>query len=486
LQCRALKALFAAPRPTCAARRCETMDMDNAFEGIPLPRRTWSILTIALGLTLAVMDSAIANVALPTIARDLNTNAAYSIWVVNGYQLAITVSLLPLASLGDILGYRRVYLAGVVVFTLASLACAFSHTLVALALARVVQGFGAAGIMSVNAALVRFTWPQRLLGRGIGINAVVISIAAAVGPTVASGILSVAHWKWLFAVNVPIGIAVLLIGPYALPRTPRAKHEFDIAGAMLSAAAFGFLIMAIDAGGHGESGWLCVASAAIALAAGYFLVGRERHYKTPMLPVDLLRIPVFSLSVATSVCSFMAQMLALVVLPFLLQDRGYTAVQTGLLMTPWPLAVGVAAPLAGYLADKYPAGLLGGGGLLTLSLGLLLLGLMPAEPSQFDVCWRMAICGIGFGFFQSPNNRAMLTAAPRERSGAAGGALGTARLLGQTIGAALVALFFGRIAEHATTVSLLVAAAIALVAAGVSSLRLMNIAPPEHGRAPAE
>ena len=161
-------------------------------DGLPLPQRYWAILTIALGLTLAVLDGAIANVALPTIARDLDASPASSIWVVNAYQLAVTISLLPLASLGDIYGYRRVYQYGLIVFTVASLGCALSDSLLTLTIARVVQGFGAAGIMSVNGALVRFIYPRRWLGRGVGINATIGSIASAVGPTVAAGILSVA------------------------------------------------------------------------------------------------------------------------------------------------------------------------------------------------------------------------------------------------------------------------------------------------------
>src|SRR6202030_1158527 len=143
-------------------------------DGLPQPHRNWAILTIALGLIMSVMDGAIANVALPTIARDLDASPAFSIWIVNGYQLAITISLLPLASLGEIIGYRRVYLAGLVLFTPPPLVCAPSHTLLLLTVARIVQGFGAAGIMSVNAALVRFTYPRALLGRGIGINALVV------------------------------------------------------------------------------------------------------------------------------------------------------------------------------------------------------------------------------------------------------------------------------------------------------------------------
>ena len=195
-----------------------------APDGLPLPQRTWAILTIALGLTLAVLDGAIANVALPTIAHDLDASPASSIWVVNAYQLAVTISLLPLASLGDIYGYRRVYQYGLIVFTIASLGCALSDSLLTLTIARVVQGFGAAGIMSVNGALVRFIYPRRWLGRGVGLNATIGSIASAVGPTVAAGILSVAPWPWLFAVNVPIGAVAIPMALRTLPQTRRLRR----------------------------------------------------------------------------------------------------------------------------------------------------------------------------------------------------------------------------------------------------------------------
>ena len=155
----------------------------NAEPGLPTPQRYWAMLVIALALTLAVLDSAIANVALPTIARNLQASAAGSIWIVNAYQLAITISLLPLASLGDRIGYRRIYLGGLMLFTIASLGCALSTSLPMLALARVVQGFGAAGIMSVNTALVRMIYPRTQLGRGIAINAMVVAVSSAVGPT---------------------------------------------------------------------------------------------------------------------------------------------------------------------------------------------------------------------------------------------------------------------------------------------------------------
>ena len=208
------------------------------------------MLTVALAITMAVLDGAIANVALPTIARDLHASPAASIWVVNAYQLAVTVSLLPLASLGEIYGHQRVYRAGLVLFTLASLGCALSGSLFGLTVARIVQGFGAAGIMSVNAALIRFIYPRARLGSAIGLNAMVVAIASAVGPTVAALILSLGRWPWLFAINVPIGVVAFAVAWSSLPRTPRADRRFDAASALLSAATFGLLIAAIDGAGH--------------------------------------------------------------------------------------------------------------------------------------------------------------------------------------------------------------------------------------------
>jgi DHA2 family multidrug resistance protein-like MFS transporter len=442
-------------------------------DGLPLPERIWAIVTIGLGLVMAVMDGAIANVALPTIASNLHATPAFSIWIVNGYQLAITISLLPLASLGEISGYRRVYIAGLVLFTVASALCALSHTLTLLTVSRILQGFGAAGIMSVNTALVRFIYPRSMLGRGIGINAMVVAVSAAVGPTVAAGILAVGTWPYLFAVNIPLGIAAFIVGSRFLPHTRPAPHMFDWQSAGLSAITFGFGIAAIDSIGHGENLLICLSELAIAVAACVLLVYRQTHSRSPLLPVDLLRIPVFALSIATSIASFCGQMLAFVSIPFFLQSRfGYSAVQMGLLITPWPITVAFAAPVAGRLVERYPAGLLGGIGLLLFAGGLLSLAMMPNDPSVIDVIWRMALAGAGFGLFQTPNNRTMIAAAPRERSGGASGMLGTARLLGQTTGAALVAMFLARYPINGTQISLFTGAGFALVGAVLSTLRL--------------
>ena len=447
-----------------------TSDPDG---GIPLPQRTWAILTIGLATGMAVMDGAIANIALPTIAVDLHATPSASIWVINAYQLAVTVTLLPLASLGEIYGYRRVYQTGLAVFTVASLACALSHTLLALTAARVLQGLGAAGIMSVNSALTRYVYPRSLLGRGLGLNALVAATCSAVGPTVASGILAVSTWPWLFAINVPIGLAAFGIAIRVLPATPLAANRFDGGSAALNAATFGLLIIGVDGYAHGGTWFAATIELAACAVLGVLLVRRQLDRASPLLPVDLLRIPLFRLSAATSVLSFGAQTLAFVSLPFWLQGSlGWTATQTGLLMTPWPVATAITAPIAGRLADRHSVGLLGGIGMGVFTAGLLLLALMPAGAGAADVGWRMAVCGVGFGFFQSPNNRAMISAAPLSRSGGASGMLGTARLLGQTFGAALVALIFS-LTQQGVRPALLVAAGFSAAGTVASMLRLL-------------
>ncbi|KVE44725.1 MFS transporter [Burkholderia sp. BDU5] len=445
----------------------------NADSGLPLPQRYWAIVCVALGITLAVLDGAIANVALPTIARDLRASDAASIWIVNAYQLAVTISLLPLASLGDRIGYRRVYIAGLALFTAASFGCALSSTLPTLATLRVIQGFGAAGIMSVNTALVRMIYPSSQLGRGVAINAMVVALSSAIGPTVASAVLAVAPWPWLFAINVPIGVAAVYGGLRALPVNPGRNAPYDFIGAVMNACVFGLLIVSVDELGHGENHASAAATALTAIVIGYFFVKRQLTQPAPLLPVDLLRIPIFALSIGTSVASFTSQMLAFVALPFWLQNTlDFSQVQTGLYMTPWPLVIVIAAPLAGVLSDRYSAGALGGIGLALFASGLLALATIGAHPTPVDIVWRMALCGAGFGLFQSPNNRAILSSAPRERTGGASGMLGTARLTGQTLGAALVALIFGVAPQHGPTIALYAATAFAAVAAAVSLMRI--------------
>jgi len=425
---------------------------------------------------MAVIDSTIGSAALPTIARALDTTPAASIWATNAYQLAVTVSLLPLAALGEIVGYRRVYLSGMVLFTIASLGCAMATTFDGLVIGRAVQGLGAAGLMSVNSAIIRFIQPRAGLARGLGFNAMVVSTAAAAGPSVAGLILGVADWPWIFAVNVPIGIAAFLIGLRNLPESPRGRQRFDVVSAILSAATFGLLILGLDSLAHGGTAWAALPQLAVGLGAGIWLVRRQAGVARPLLPVDLMRIPIFALSIGTSVCSFMAQALAFSALPFLLQSGyGFSVFHAGLLTTPWFLATATAAALSGRLMDRFPAAVLGGVGLVMMAAGLGLLAILPAQPAAWDIAWRMALGGFGFGLFQTPNNRTMVGAAPPERAGGASGMLSTARLLGQTTGAALVGLVLGWMPGMpiaAPKLALTIAFGMAVLGAGVSLLRL--------------
>jgi len=441
-------------------------------DGLPIPSRYYAAAAIWLAISMSVLDASIANIALPTIARELHAQPEVSVWVINAYQLAITVLLLPLAAMGDRIGHSRVYLSGLGLFIAGSLACALSRNLPMLIAARMFQGIGAAGIMSMNAALVRAVYPARVLGRGMGYNAVVLSVSAAIGPTLASGVLAIASWPWLFAINVPVGLASLAIGSRCLPKRPGHGREPDYVSALLSAGMLGFIVYGAET--TAREG---ITHGPLMLLTGFLLGGlllsRVRHKPAPLFPVDLLRIPIFSLSIATSITSFAAQMLAFVTMPFLLQSvLGRSVVESGLLMTPWPLAVGCVAPLAGRLADRHSAGLLGGIGLGIFAAGLLALSLLGSHPSVIDIVWRMALCGVGFGLFQSPNNRAMITSSPRERSGAAGGMLATARLLGQTIGAVTVAAGFHWLGLGSSPLLLGIAAGAAALAACISLLRL--------------
>jgi MFS transporter, DHA2 family, multidrug resistance protein len=428
---------------------------------------------IAMATFTGVMDGAIANVALPTIAHDLHSSAAASVWVVNAFQLAVTMSLLPIAAIGDKLGCRRVFAVGFAVFTVASVCCALSGTLLELSLSRALQGMGAASMMALSPPIVRRIYPQHMLGRGVGLVGVFVALAAATGPTAASVILSVAHWPWLFAVNLPIGIVGLAVTQMVLPDIPGTGRRFDLLGALLTAASLALLVTGVDRLGIEGPGLSAAGQIVAALVLGALLVRSQLRRTDPILPVDLMRAPLFALSVATSLCTYSAQMMTFVALPFFLQrNLGIDAVTSGFLITPWPVALAVTAPIAGRLADRYPAGLLGGIGLAFMACGTMLLTLLPASPGVIDIIWRMAVTGFGFGLFQAPNNRVLIGSAPRNRAGAAGGLQAAARLFGQTMGGAVAGVIFGVFGARGPVTALGVAAGIAAVGSLVSMTRL--------------
>jgi DHA2 family multidrug resistance protein-like MFS transporter len=457
---------------------------------LPPERRWLAVVVVAVGTVMAVLDGSIANTALPTIARELHTSAAQSIWVVNGFQLAVTMTILTYASLGDSRGVSFVYRLGIVVFTIGSLACALSRSLPLLIASRVLQGVGAAALMAVGPALYRQIFPPRELGKALGISAVIVATSAAAGPTIGGSLLAIAPWPWLFAVNVPLGIFDAVYSVRMLPNQGGTGKSLDPASMVLSALGFGSLIFGIDGFARHDALAVIGLEIGFGIGCGVAFVRRQLGLRTPMLAVDLFAKPTFALASVTSALTYIAQGLAFVSLPFFFQTvLGRTPFESGLLLTSWPLSVALAAPVAGRLSDRYPAGILSTIGLTIMTAGLALYAALPQQPTIVEIVVRGLICGIGFGFFQAPNNRELIGSAPRSKTGSAAGVLASMRLTGQTTGAALVAIVFGTVGaavaaggEHvetvvliATPVTLWIACASAGCGAIASGFRLLTL-----------
>lgn len=441
-------------------------------EGLPLPRRYLAIAAVSFGTALVVVDGAIATVALPTIARDLRVESAAVVSVVTVYQLVLVMLLLPFSGLGDRIGLKRLYQLGQLVFTIATVLCFFAKSLPFLLVVRAAQAAGAAAALSVSSALVRTIYPSRQLGRGLGINSVVVSSSAALAPTLGGLVLAVAPWPWVFASAVPFAILSLALGR-ALPDAPRRTEPFDVLGALLCAAMFGLVIGGLESGVHGDSPVVSAGIVAGGIFIGVLFVRRERGEANPILPIDLLARPVLALSTVGAFTAFVGMMTLLLALPFRLQHGyGFAPSEVGAVIAPWPLTTMFVAPLAGLLSDRYPAGALGGAGMALAIAGLLLLAFPPAHPHWFDFAWRMSLTGAGFGMFLSPNARLIIGSAPIHRAAAAGGLISTTRMVGQTTGATLVAALLA-LGVGAGYVPPLVAAGLAAIA-GVCSLARLN------------
>jgi MFS transporter, DHA2 family, multidrug resistance protein len=434
-------------------------------------RRGAAIACVLAATVLVVLGAAIANVALPTIAGSLRVAPAQSVWIITAYQAALVMALLPCAALGESLGYRRVFTGGVALFIGASGLCALSPALPLLVAARFLQGLGGAAVMALGVALLRVVVPHQRLGAAIGWNALAVALSSAAGPTIGAAILSGASWPWLFAVNLPLGVAVLFV-TRALPDVSGTTRPLDLCSVALNGATFASLVIGAELlPARPVSATVLIAVAAVAVV---MLVRREMPKQVPLIPFDLLRAGSFRISVIASVLCFSGVAASLVALPFYLQHGlGLDAWMTGLYMTPWPLTVAIAAPLAGRLANRVSTALLCATGGVCLAIGLAAVALWPLQGHPLQFVKLTMLCGLGFGLFQVPNNRDMLLAAPRERSGAAGGMQGTARLAGQTAGAIIMTqLFTLTSVDAAPRIGLGIAAVLTLAAGLVSALRV--------------
>jgi DHA2 family multidrug resistance protein-like MFS transporter len=441
-------------------------------DGLPTPKRYLAILAISFGTALVVIDGAIATVALPTIARDLKVDGSAAVLVVTIYQLVLVMTLLPFSALGDRVGLRRMYHYGQIVFVIATVLCFFARSLLVLLIVRAIQALGAAATLSVSSALLRSVYPARHLGRGLGINSVVVSTSVALAPTLGGLVLSVGPWPWVFASAVPFAIISLLLGRSLPPSVPRLG-PYDILGAVLCAASFGLIIAGLETLVHGDSPVVASAIIAAGIGTAIVFVRHEIAEERPILPVDLLARPVLALSSVGALTAFMASMTLLIAMPFRLERAfGFSPGEVGIVLAPWPLTTMIVAPLAGALSDRYPAGALGGIGMVIATVALALLACLQPGAGSLDVGWRMALCGAGFGLFLSPNARLIVGSAPLERAASAGGLISTTRMTGQTLGATLAAalLAFGL---GSGPVPPLIAAGLAVIA-GLCSLARLN------------
>lgn len=454
-------------------------------EGLPGHERGLAMAAVMIMATMAVFDGSMVNIALPQIAQALDISAGAAVWVSNGYLLSASMTLAIFAALASHIGFRRLFAAGLTVFTLASLGCALSSSLDMLIIMRVLQGIGAAATLSIGPAILRSVFPNRLLGRILGLNALMIATSTAVAPVLGGTILSAMSWQWLFAINIPLGIIAVVITLRVVPSNPAGTRQpFDTAGAVLSAVALGALIMAAESFARPGSDELATALTygLTAVIAGAAFVWRQRRAPKPLLPLVMFASSRFTLAAFTSLASFVSQGITFVALPFLFQSvYGYSAFVSALLFTPWPLGIILAAPHAGRLADRYPAAIISTAGLCVFALGLLLLAQLPPHPQMWDIGLRSFICGLGFGCFQSPNNREMLSSASRENSGYASGVLAIMRTFGQCLGTACVGIILTIYSAstvlqeaQAVKVSLWVAVIATVLAMLISLSRLRN------------
>lgn len=442
-------------------------------------RKYIAIIALQIVLVMTVLDVTVVNVALPVLAEEFQISNSAAVWIVTVYQLVITMLLLPVSSIGDLHSYKRTFLVGVTIFTASSALCAASQNFAMVVGARALQGVGAACVMGVNIALVRLIYPREILGRGMALNAMCIAIATAAGPTIAGAILSVSSWHWLFLINVPLGLAAFFIGWKLLPQNPKteSKPRFDWLSAVANMIVFGFIFYALGNFTRKGDLSLSVILLAVGVIVGICYVRRQFHREQPLLPVDLFKNSMYSMSIATSVCSFIAQNVTMIALPFLfLNNYHYSEITTGLLMTPWPLATMIVSPIAARYVEHHNPGATAAVGMGVFILGVSLLVFGGSTPSEWDIAWRMAICGVGFGMFQTPNNIVMVMATPVNRSGGAGGMQSTARLVGQTFGATLVSAVFALIAIefNAVRICLFVGIAFALCAGIFSYTRTIG------------
>ncbi|PSS51515.1 MFS transporter [Enterobacter sp. FS01] len=441
-------------------------------EGLPGQARARVMIAVMMTTLMGVFDGTMINIALPSMAQAMQVPAGYAVWFANGYLLSAAMTLLIFAALAARYGTRPVFLAGLATFTLTSLGCALATTPEMLIGMRILQGIGGAATLSIAPAILRSVFPGRLLGRVLGLHALLIASSTAIAPVLGGTILDILSWQWLFAINLIPGTLALVLAGKALPgHVTSGLAGFDLTGAVLSATLLGSTIMMANSFSRPHEA-LCWGL--LALGSAVVFIWHIRRVRAPLLPPAIFHNGRFTLAALTSLASFISQGITFIALPFLFQTvYDYSPVVSALLFIPWPIGIVLIAPHAGRWADTFSAPLISTLGLVIFIVGLILLATLPATPAMWDICLRSLVCGIGFGCFQSPNNREMLANVSRDYASYASGILSIARTFGQCLGAAVVGILLAVMSTEAVNIALwiAVAASVASVVFSLSRLR---------------
>lgn len=464
---------------TAVAPLIVTTAAPPATSGLTGVRRILAIASVLAAMGAAVLDASSVNVALPSIARSLHLTPQHVIWVATAYQAALVMGLLPLAAIGERHGYRPTFISGLTLFVGGSALCIVAPNFAWLVGARFLQGFGAAAIMALGVALLRQIVKPDELGSAIGWNAMTVAFFTAAGPSLGASFLVLGDWHLLFAGSLPLGLAAICASP-ALPNGRNRSKVLDSASALLYVAAAAAFIGASATANSRAA--MSFAGVVCGLIIATRLVQRECFRGFPFLPIDLLRNKSFAASIAASMCCFTGQGLGLLALPFALHLRlGMSVLDTGVFMTPWPLAVLLMTPMTTRLLGRVSSARLCATGGLCLAAGLSGLAIIPPQSGTLPYLMCVIACGLGFGLFQTPNNRNMFLSVPINRSASAGGLQGTARLAGQTIGGLIFAFILGLLPIGvATQTSFAIAAISALMAGAISLGRHDECSAPER------
>jgi EmrB/QacA subfamily drug resistance transporter len=407
----------------------------------------WAVLVIvAIGVFMATLDSSIVNISLPTMAHEFGVplNGAVE-WVIIAYLVTTTAILLTAGRLADMIGRKVVWTAGLIIFTGFSAICGQAPSLGILIASRAFQGVGGALLMAISPAMLTTAFPAHERGRALGINAINVSLGISVGPVLGGIITGSLSWRWIFYVNVPIGIAGLIATMIILKeRMRRNPGHFDPAGAILLAIGMASITAALSFGQ--EWGWTSLSILAlfiIGIVALAVLPFVEQRVQNPVIVLSLLGNRVFTSSILSLLLSYLALFAVTFMMPFYFEQlRGFSTILAGVLLTPVPLTVAIIAPFSGALADRIGSRWLAASGLTIACIGLVFISRLNEHSSIFDIVWPMVFTSIGQGLFQAPNNSALLGAAPRHLQGSASGFLATARTMGQSLSVAVAGAVF--------------------------------------------